>query len=408
MILHYLSIFFLILGLIYIIWEKLSSKKNNNFPKSKITKQPVFAILIPARNESKVIEGLFQSLIAQTYKVFPKDIYVIVESSEDLTVQIAQKYGITVVVRKHLDLRSKGYALDEGVKFIKNNVQKKYDAYFIFDADNVLENNFLEEMVKTYQEGYDVAVGYRNCKNGNDSITAACSTLTFSMINTLKNEKKLTTGEMITISGTGFYVKGEWIDKWDGYPFHSLTEDYELTLYATYHDFTSFYNKKAVFYDEQPIHYHDTVPQRIRWIRGYLNNWFTSLKKFRKLIFKNNCNVGSYINAYVGIKPYLCFILSYLLEMIVTIILIFNGSFGLVYRLFYFLLVLFLPYIVLFLFTLLMIIKEKENGLKLNLKMKIKALFLNPFYLFTYIPCALKAFLKKDITWSPVRHGQTK
>ena len=58
--------------------------------KLKKTKDdPLFAVLIPARDESLVISDLLDSLKKQTYKVKSSDIYIIVESEKDPTVMIA-------------------------------------------------------------------------------------------------------------------------------------------------------------------------------------------------------------------------------------------------------------------------------------------------------------------------------
>ena len=45
----------------------------------KSTDEPTFAVLIPAKDESAVIEGLLSSLDNQSYKINKNDIYVIVE-----------------------------------------------------------------------------------------------------------------------------------------------------------------------------------------------------------------------------------------------------------------------------------------------------------------------------------------
>ena len=69
---------------------------------------------------------------------------------------------------------------------------------------------------------------------------------------------------------------------WKGYPFHTLTEDYELSSYATLNNLTTYYNTKSIFYDEQPLRFKDTINQRIRWIRGY----FDVRKIYNKKIIK--------------------------------------------------------------------------------------------------------------------------
>ena len=79
-----------------------------------------FCILIPARYESLVIEDLLKSIKNQTFKIDFKDVYVIVESINDETVDICKKYNATYFVREELEFKRKGYALDECVKYILN------------------------------------------------------------------------------------------------------------------------------------------------------------------------------------------------------------------------------------------------------------------------------------------------
>ena len=274
----------IIFDIMLFIVTAFKSRSNHNYPIKESISNPKFAVLIPARDESKVIEGLIKSIKDQTFNINMNDVYVILEDINDYTCDIASKYGATTIVRKNLELRRKGYALDEAVKFILDS-GKKYDAYFIFDADNVLDKDYFRNMNETFFNGYDIGIGYRNTKNGNDNVVAACSTLTFSMINTLGNLQKNKDSRNVTISGTGFYIKGSFIEKWKGYPFHTLTEDYELTLYSSLNEMTSFYNDKAMFYDEQPTSFKVSLDQRTRWIRGF----FDARKIYVKKLYGDSC-----------------------------------------------------------------------------------------------------------------------
>ena len=387
-----------LIGILMYISGQVRARKNNNKPEKKDTNHN-YAILIPARDESKVIEGLLKSIKEQSMKINMNDVYVIVEDKNDKTVQIANSYNATIIVRKHLELKRKGYALDEAIKeIIANN--KKYDAYFIFDADNILDKDYLKNMTETYDLGYDIGIGYRNCKNGNDNVIAASSALTFSMINTLSNEmKKLRTNTM-TVSGTGFYIRGYLIDEFKSYPFHSLTEDYELSLYTNLNNLTTDYNKKAIFYDEQPTEYKQTVNQRIRWIKGYMEarkEYIPLIKKKMKNDRKDN-NYGSHLLEVIGVKPFIFVIVGLVLFFINQMYSLINQAMiGVstwqipVERIIDTFVIL---YFVMMIVTLMMIVLEKDK-LNLDNKMKLKVIFFNPFYLVTYIPCAIKALLKK-------------
>lgn len=267
------------LGIVFFLFMCLiSSKRNRKLISYKNTRK--YAILIPARNESEVIEELLCSIENQTQRIEPKDVFVIVESKKDPTVNITSKHNMSIIIRKNIDgRRRKGFALVDAIE----NITEKYDAYFIFDADNILDKNFVKEMSKTIDAGYDIGIGYRNCKNGASSVVARCSALTFSMINTLLNRNKVKRQHNVIISGTGYYIKGDLIKKCGTFPFHSLTEDYELSLDSTLNSYSTYYNENAIYYDEQPEEYKVSIIQRTRWIKGY----FEARKTYIPLIKKS-------------------------------------------------------------------------------------------------------------------------
>lgn len=385
------------------------SRKNCNKPKKRKCTHN-FCVLIPARYESRVIEGLLKSIKNQSYKINMKDVYVVVESIKDETVNICKKYNTSVFVRKDLDLKRKGYALDEAVKYILS-CNKNYDAYFIFDADNVLDENYFKNMIPVFDKGYDLAAGYRNCKNGNDGVVPAASALTFSLVNTVFNEKKNRETRNITFSGTGFYIRGYLIKKWGGYPFHTLTEDYELSSYAILNNLTTYYNVNSVFYDEQPLRFKNTINQRIRWIRGYFDVRKLYSKKMFQSLDSADKNYGSKLDEAFGIIPYILIVIGlviWLLSLMFFMIYNFllndklwksNALELIIY--------LFAIYFILMVMTFVMLILEGKK-INLNKKSKLKALFYNPIFMITYVPCAIRALTAKEVSWTRVEHGNTK
>lgn len=405
MILEAIGITLIIIGLLMLFTTSFLARQNNNFPKIKRKKLENFCVLIPARDESKVIEDLLISIEKQTKKVNTEDVYVIVEQTSDPTVEIAKKHHATIFIRKRLDLKRKGYALDECIKDLKEK-NKFYNAYFILDADNVLDSHFFEEMEKSYQNGYDIATGYRNLKNGNDSIISACSGITFAFLNSNGNETKSKQSRNVTLSGTGLYIEGELIKKWESFPFHSLTEDYELTLYSIKHNLTSIYNKNAIFYDEQPIKYKNTINQRTRWIKGYFASRKKYIPEFRKIL-KNNPNFGSLINEISGMKPYIVMIIGaflYILNQMITLIKIHNILDPISkICLTKIILIIMLAYILFAFMTAYIILKDKDK-INISEKMQIKTILFSPLFFATYVPCAIKAFLKKEVKWEKVEH----
>ncbi|CCY27663.1 glycosyltransferase group 2 family protein [Acholeplasma sp. CAG:878] len=379
------------IGIIWLLIDYILSYFNSNVPKEKNNKGK-FAILIPARDESKVIEELLNSILNQTRKIDSDDVYVIVEEESDKTVELVKNKNMNIIFRHDLSKKRKGYALDDAIKEILEQ-KKHYDAYFIFDADNVLDKDYIKNMEEAYEDGYDIGIGYRNTKNGNDSVIAAASSLTFSMINTLGNEHKTKCNNTLTISGTGFYIKGDIIEKLGGYPFNSLTEDYELTLYATLNDLTTTYVKNAIFFDEQPVKYNITINQRTRWIKGF----FEARKKYIPLLLKKeiNKNFSSSFHQIMGVTPYILLIIGLLGILLINY---FNVKNTIILILF--------VYLIMVLITSIMVLKE-NTYLNINNKMKIKVILYNPIFLTTYIICLFKAILNKDVKWLKIEHSKS-
>lgn len=379
------------IGIIWLLIDYILSYFNSNVPKEKNNKGK-FAILIPARDESRVIEELLNSILNQTRKIDSDDVYVIVEEESDKTVELVKNKNMNIVFRHDLSKKRKGYALDDAIKEILEQ-KKHYDAYFIFDADNVLDKDYIKNMEEAYEDGYDIGIGYRNTKNGNDSVIVAASSLTFSMINTLGNEHKTKCNNTLTISGTGFYIKGDIIEKLSGYPFNSLTEDYELTLYATLNDLTTTYVKNAIFFDEQPVKYNITINQRTRWIKGF----FEARKKYIPLLLKKeiNKNFSSSFHQIMGVTPYILLIIGLLGILLINY---FNVKNTIILILF--------VYLIMVLITSIMVLKE-NTYLNINNKMKIKVILYNPIFLTTYIICLFKAILNKDVKWLKIEHSKS-
>ena len=265
-------------------------------------------------------------------------------------------------------------------------------------------------MLPSYYEGYDIALGYRNCKNGNANVIAAASTLIFSIINTLLNKKRKKNHKNVTISGTGFFIKGKYIDQWQGYPFHTLTEDYELSLYAMKHNLKTDYVENAIYYDEQPTTYKQTVIQRKRWVSGYFEARAIYIHQLVQSMKQNKFNNASKWSEVIGIMPIILLLLGigwylFVRGIEVLIALVIQPTLAWDYLSMIIYLFLFV-YFVLFLVTILALIQEKGK-LNLSWKMKIKVLFYHHLFLMGYVSIVISLIFDQDVAWEPIEHKQT-
>ena len=122
-----------------------------------------FAVLISARNEEAVIANLLDSIKRQSYPAELINIFVCADNCTDNTAAIAAEHDAEVIERFNLEQVGKGYALN----YLLGRVDALYpdrpfDAYFVFDADNVLEPDYIEQMNRTFSDGFEVVTSYRN------------------------------------------------------------------------------------------------------------------------------------------------------------------------------------------------------------------------------------------------------
>lgn len=364
---------------------------NHNPPHRPERRLKKFAILVMARDESAVIEELLKSIAQQSVKVRRRDVYVVVEDAKDPTVELVRKYKMSVLVRQKLNLRRKGYALMEALEQV---TPQGYEAYFIVDADNVLDRDFIKELRQTYAAGYDIGIGRRMLKN-QDNAVAVGSGLIFTILNVVSNRRRTRHELNCNVSGTGFYISGRVLNQLGTFPFHTLTEDYELSLYATVHNLTTAYNERACFYDEQPTTLRQYFAQRSRWVKGYLEARKLYVGKLWRRLKRQNYNFVSAYTALVGIYNLLLLIIGLVLLAVVLVLDSVWGWWGLLG-------LAGLIYAVLAVLTIYLLWVERSWQVPFGLR--LRTVLVNPLLLAIYVPCLIRAVLVREMKWEKIEH----
>ena len=238
-------------------------KKQKPLPEGPLHR---FAVLVAARNEEAVIGNLIDSLKRQTYPADHIAVYVVADNCTDHPADVAHAHGAKVLRRFDRNRVGKGFALH----YLLRRIKKRYDAYLVFDADNVVDPNYFREINKTFSAGYDIVTSYRNSKNYGDNWISAGYGLWFLREAQYLNRPRALLGASCGVSGTGFLFSRWILEDCGGWNFFLLTEDIEFTAHNIVSGGKIGYCPTAVFYDEQPIGFRQSVRQRTRWVRGYL------------------------------------------------------------------------------------------------------------------------------------------
>ena len=231
-------------------------------------KENRFMAIIPAHNEEAVVANLVESLKNQNYPKELYDIYVIADNCTDKTAQVAKEAGAIVFERFDENKKTKGYALQW---FLAQKIEEDapYDAFCVFDADNIADKNFLKAMNKKLCQGENVVQGYRDIKNPTDNWITAGYAIFYWTMNRFYHLARYNLGLSPLLNGTGFMVRFDVI-KPTGWDTKTLTEDIEFSLKNIIEGRKLGWATDAIVYDEQPTGFKQSWSQRTRWTVGHI------------------------------------------------------------------------------------------------------------------------------------------
>ena len=128
-----------------------------------------------AHNEASVIDQLVKSLYATTYPKTKFDVYVICENCTDNAAEVARLAGGIAMECNDPDHRGKGFGLKWMFEYLDEQHQNgnEYDAYIVLDADNVVNEEYLDAINERMNEGYEILQTYLGCKNPRDTWISA-------------------------------------------------------------------------------------------------------------------------------------------------------------------------------------------------------------------------------------------
>ncbi|WP_019119900.1 glycosyltransferase family 2 protein [Brevibacillus massiliensis] len=237
--------------------------------KEAVTHKPqkTFAVLIAAHNESAVIAPLIENLKKLDYPRDMYDIFVICDNCTDNTAELAREHGAIACERFDSSKRGKGF----GIEWMLENLwsmPKQYDAVVMFDADNLVEKNFLMVMNDRLCKGARVIQAYLDSKNPFDSWITLSYAVTYWFTNRMWQLARHNLGLPNTLGGTGLCIESKLLKEM-GWGATSLTEDLEFATRCIERGIYPTWAHDTKVYDEKPIDLRSSMRQRLRWMQGH-------------------------------------------------------------------------------------------------------------------------------------------
>jgi cellulose synthase/poly-beta-1,6-N-acetylglucosamine synthase-like glycosyltransferase len=250
------TIYLLILAVAYFLAKEKSA--------SISVTQNYFAIIVPAHNESLLIADLCESLIQVDYPIDRYKIYIVADNCSDDTADIIRRFPVTVLERNDFQNQGKGQALNWALQKIDLN---QYDAVFIVDADNFVDNKILTELNKMINSGEKAIQCHNAVGNREDSGFTQLLFVSRTIGNNLYHHAKYKLGLSSYLMGNGICFTTELLKR-KGWTAFSIAEDWEYYAQLVRDGIKIAFAISAKVFHQESKGLNQATTQRLRWSSG--------------------------------------------------------------------------------------------------------------------------------------------
>ncbi|MEM3616444.1 MAG: glycosyltransferase family 2 protein [Candidatus Bathyarchaeia archaeon] len=264
--------------------------------------QPKVSILIPARNEERVIGRILQRMTELTYPKDKLQVIVIDDASKDKTGIVAEQYSrlhpYMLVVRRNKEEggRGKASALNAGMKWADGEI------ILCFDADYYPQKDIVEKLVKEFKDQKVGAVqGRVVVLNEPQNIVTRLVALERVGGYRIDQEARDRLGLITQFGGTVGGFRRTLLESLGGWDENILAEDTDLTFRVYLAGYKVKYVGDAECYEEAVENWRAYWRQRYRWAKGHMQcafkHWLKILKS-KKLGLKEKIDGLLLLNVY--------------------------------------------------------------------------------------------------------------
>jgi cellulose synthase/poly-beta-1,6-N-acetylglucosamine synthase-like glycosyltransferase len=254
---------------VYILFFALVGHFDRHPKQVEVKTKRKFCILIPAYKEDVVIIGVALNAVRHAYSgTF--DVYVIADGLRDETIAKLRSYDVKVITVQ-FDKSTKAKALVSAVSRLPD---AGYDIGLILDADNIMDEGFLEKVNAAFEAGAIALQAHRVAKNF-DTTFALLDACNEEINNHLFRKAHYNIGLGSALIGSGMAFQFDFfkhllvdLDK-------VVAEDKEMDIRVATDRVKTVYLADAYVYDEKISSAQVFEKQRSRWIFSQLE----SLKK---------------------------------------------------------------------------------------------------------------------------------
>jgi cellulose synthase/poly-beta-1,6-N-acetylglucosamine synthase-like glycosyltransferase len=243
------------------------SKQKPGRKPAKTEALPVFSIIVPVKNEEKVVGRLLNALSELSYPAAKKEIIIVEDGSTDKTLDVIeafakeQRLNIRVVHGRFSD--GKPSALNSGITYAKGEIVG------VFDADSVPASDALLNVCKYFEDPQVAAVQGRTLSiNSEENMLTRIISREEDIWCEAYLRGKDALNLFVHLKGSCQFIKRDVLEQVKGFDENALSEDMELSAKTTEKGYKIRYAPDVRSWQESPDDLKQLLRQRTRWFRG--------------------------------------------------------------------------------------------------------------------------------------------
>ncbi len=243
-----------------------NKREGKNLTLSENKSFPSFSVIVPVKNEGKLVGRLFEAIQKINYPKEKIEIVVVEDGSSDDTFTICRLFAdkhdnVTVLQRPFSD--GKPSALNYALKFVKN------DIVAVFDADNVpAVDSFLNAAKYFNDQSVAALQGKTMCINSKENMLTQFISYEEAIWCEAYLRGKDTLGLFVHLKGSCQFIRRITLEKLSGFDENTLSEDMEISARITENGYGIRYGGDVCSWQESPSTIKSLFKQRTRWYRG--------------------------------------------------------------------------------------------------------------------------------------------
>lgn len=239
-----------------------------------ISEYPMVTVMVPAHNESIVIQKTMEALLKFDYPKDKYEIIVVNDNSTDASAQVlegiqrANPESKIIVINTNQVAGGKGKsnALNIALSMASGTV------IAVYDADNTPERQALKILVENLMsdEKLGAVIGKFRTRNKHASLLTRFVNIETLAYQCMNQAGRFFFFKLCTIPGTNYVIRRELIDRMGGWDVKALAEDTEISFRLYRMGYYIKFVPHAVTWEQEPQKLKQWFKQRTRWVKGNL------------------------------------------------------------------------------------------------------------------------------------------